>query len=725
MAVRLSSLIAPVFYQVWRAIKEHKFIQYWLKGGRSSAKSSAISIFIVLLIMQDPEANAICFRKVGDTLRESVFEQLLWAIDVLGVTDEFRCTTSPLVITYKRTGQKILFRGLDKAEKTKSIKLRKGYFKIAWFEELAEFAGMEEVRKAEQSIMRGNKEFVYFYSYNPPITTSNWVNVEAGYDRPDRMVHHSTYLDVPAAWVGRAQLLNIEHLRTHNERAYRHEYLGEATGTGGTVFPNVASMKMTDEFISHFDKICQGIDWGYVNDPFAYVKLHYDKTRRTIYIFDEIYGLGLTNSKAIPLVKAKAETRRYIYADSAEPKSIDEFYYAGIYIAGASKGKGSVEYGLKYLQGLDHIYIDPDRCPNAWREFTSYELEKDKNGEFKSRPPDKNNHCVAEGTLIRTLSGYKPVERVTTEDLVLTRAGFKRVLWSGVTGTNRNVLKLTTSSGKKLFATEDHEVYTENGFKRMDELKTGDVLLEAQCPKYWKHMDELGEDTPNQADVLTGSISKAGANTCTTLCGKSSFARAEKGLCSTIKTVIAKTIPWPIWKKSAQSNIWAKNMLFLMSEKISKENWSNKSVRLQKSGIKARKGTNGTASMLKKAVLETLFTLKEFAGIAARFTSQKHLRLSFVAGNVLQRTEEKAGLIMPYLPVSFAGKNLQETNTQKCDFAAGRVQTVEYAGKRNKVFDLTVEGQHEFIANGILVHNCIDAVSYSLDEYKGLYNAGN
>lgn len=725
MAVRLSSLIAPVFYEVWRAIKERRFIQYWLKGGRSSAKSSAISIFIVLLIMQDPEANAICFRKVGDTLRESVFEQLLWAIDVLGVAEEFRCTTSPLVITYKRTGQKILFRGLDKAEKTKSIKLRKGYFKIAWFEELAEFAGMEEVRKAEQSIMRGNKEFIYFYSFNPPITTSNWVNIESGYDRPDRLVHHSTYLDIPKEWVGQAQLLNIEHLKAHNERAYRHEYLGEATGTGGTVFPNVASMKMTDEFISHFDKICQGIDWGYVNDPFAYVKLHYDKTRRTIYIFDEIYGLGLTNSKAIPLVKAKAEPRRYIYADSAEPKSIDEFYYAGIYIAPAKKGPGSVEYGLKYLQGLDHIYIDPDRCPNAWREFTAYELEKDKNGEFKSRPPDKNNHCVAEGTLIRTLSGYKPVELVTTEDLVLTRAGFKRVLWSGVTGTNRNVLKLTTSSGKELFATEDHEVYTENGFKRMDELKPGDVLLEEQCPKCWKHTDELGEDTPNQADALTGSISKAGANTCTTLCGKSSLDRAEKGLCSTIKTGIAKIMPWPIWKKSAQSNIWAKNTHFLRSEKISKENGLNKSVRLQKSGTKARKGTNGTAIMLKKAVLETLFTLKEFVSIVARFTSQKRLRLSFVAGNVLQRTEEKAELITPYLPVNFAGKNLQETNTQKCDFAAGHVQCVAPAGKRNRVFDLTVEGQHEFIANGILVHNCIDAVSYALDEYKGIYNAGN
>ena len=394
MAVRLTDLIAATFWVVWNAIKLGEYTHYWLKGGRSSGKSSFISLAIVLLIMLDPEANAICFRKVGDTLRESVYEQICWAISMLGVEDYFTCTTSPMVITYRPTGQKILFRGLDKADKTKSIKLRKGFFKIAWWEELAEFAGMEEVRKSQQSVMRGGKGFIYFYSFNPPMTTSNWVNVEAGYARPDRLVHHSTYLDVPKEWVGDAALMEAEHLKKQNPRAYRHEYLGEATGTGGTIFPNVSALKMTDEMISHFDKIRQGIDWGYVTDPFAFVKLHYDKTRRSIYIFDELYGRGLTNPKAIPLVKEKAEPRRYIYADSAEPKSIDEFFYAGIYIAGATKGKGSVEYGIKFLQGMDHIYIDPDRCPNAWREFSSYEMEKDKNGDWKTRPPDKNNHLI-------------------------------------------------------------------------------------------------------------------------------------------------------------------------------------------------------------------------------------------------------------------------------------------------------------------------------------------
>ena len=596
MAVKLTDLIGPAFYEVWQAIKAKTYVHYWLNGGRSSGKSSFISLAIVLLIMQDPEANAICFRKVGETLRDSVYEQILWAISQLGVSDEFSATVSPMQITYKRTGQKLLFRGLDKAEKTKSIKLRRGYFKIAWFEELAEFAGIEEVRKATQSVMRGGKDYVYFYSYNPPITTANWVNVEAGRSPSNRLVHHSTYLQMPAAWIGEAQLLEAEHLKKNNPRAYQHEYLGEATGTGGSVFPNVKALKMTDQLIATFSNIRQGIDWGYVADPFAYVKLHYDKTRRSIYIFDEIYGLGLTNPKAIPLVKAKADIGGYIYADSAEPKSVQEFWDAGLYVAGAKKGPGSVEYGIKFLQGMDNIFIDPERCPNAWREFSCYELEKDKSGEWKTRPPDKNNHCLIAGTLIRVRGGYKPIETVTENDEVLTRKGFLKVLWTGETGKNRDVLRLTTSAGAEIVATPDHKVFTSRGFKRMDELEQGDkVLLEKQWLKSFLHTAERGEDTPNQREEATGSISKVGANTYITLYGKNLSAHEK------------------------------------------------------------------------------------------------------------------------------AEKSSQAISTKKCDFAADRVLTVEPAGVAPKVYDITVKGQHEFIANGILVHNCIDATSYSLNDDKGIY----
>lgn len=393
MEVRLSQIVAPKFLTLWGKIKRHEYTHYWLKGGRSSTKSSFTSIATVLLVMMFPGRNAICFRKVGDTLRTSVYEQINWAIDKLGCMGFFKKTVSPMEIEYIPNGNRILFRGIDDAKKTKSIKLSKGYFSTIWFEELDEFAGMKEVRTALQSVMRGGKDFTVFYSYNPPILTSNWVNMEADNERPDKYLSHSTYLDVPKEWLGEVAILEAEHLKQSNPRAYEHEYLGKAIGTGGTIFPNVKHIKLSDEDIARFDNIRNGIDWGYVSDQFAFVKLHYDKTRRSVYVFDEIYQLNMLNPQTIPLVKAKVGRER-VTADSSEPKSIDDFRHGGINCLGAKKGKGSVEYGIKWLQSLENIFIDSRRAPKTYSEFVTYELEKDKTGEFKHEVPDKNNHTI-------------------------------------------------------------------------------------------------------------------------------------------------------------------------------------------------------------------------------------------------------------------------------------------------------------------------------------------
>ena len=166
--IKLSALVAPSFFELHRLIKEDAYTHYWLKGGRGSTKSSFISLEIVQGIIKDPQANAVCFRKVGDTLKDSVYAQVLWAIDALGLGDFFRVMLTPLRIIYKPTGQTIYFKGLDDANKTKSVKPRKGYFKFVWFEELDEFSGPEEIRKTTQSFLRGGSRYVVFYSYNPP-----------------------------------------------------------------------------------------------------------------------------------------------------------------------------------------------------------------------------------------------------------------------------------------------------------------------------------------------------------------------------------------------------------------------------------------------------------------------------------------------------------------------------------------------------------------------------
>ncbi|WP_425447752.1 PBSX family phage terminase large subunit [Dethiothermospora halolimnae] len=396
MKISLKDIIAPSFYGLHKDLKKNRYTHYWLKGGRGSTKSSFGSTEIILGIMQDPKANAVALRKVKGTLKDSVFEQFVWVIDKLGVSEYWHATKSPLEITYLPTGQKILFRGADKPKKIKSTKVSKGYIKYIWYEEVDEFSGPEEIRTINQSLMRGGEQFVVFYTYNPPESIRNWVNNEVLTEREDRKVHHSTYLTVPKEWLGEQFIIEAEHLKKVNEKAYNHEYLGEVTGTGGEIFTNVTVRKITDDEIRTFDKVRRGIDWGYAGDPFHYTVCHYDKTRRKLYIYYEIQKVGLSNRKAAAMIKKENKNNTMITADSAEPKSIDEMKNEhGLRVKGAKKGPGSIEYGIKFLaKEVEEIIIDNERCPNTAREFLGYELEKDSQGNFKSNYPEKDNHSI-------------------------------------------------------------------------------------------------------------------------------------------------------------------------------------------------------------------------------------------------------------------------------------------------------------------------------------------
>lgn len=391
--VKLSNIIAPHFWELHRDIKQHGHTYYWLEGGRGSTKSSDISIEIPPLMIKNPECHAVVLRKVGNTIKNSVYPQMQWGIDALGLTDKFHFKTSPHEITYKKTGQKILFFGVDDPQKIKSIKLPFGYVGICWIEELDQFTGMEEIRNLNQSLLRGGPVFWEFCSFNPPKSQNNWVNEEKLFDDPDRLVHHSTYLGVPREWLGDRFFEDAEKLKIKNEMAYRHEYLGEVTGTGGAVFENVEDMAMSNELVGNFDRLYYGLDFGFAVDPLAYVAMYYDAKREDLYIFDEIYQQKLTNSQAAGRI-AQRTGDRLIIADSAEPKSIKEMKDYGLHITGARKGPDSVEHGIKWLQDRAHIYIDKRRCPNTFREFISYEYERNREGQFISAYPDKNNHAI-------------------------------------------------------------------------------------------------------------------------------------------------------------------------------------------------------------------------------------------------------------------------------------------------------------------------------------------
>lgn len=393
MEINIADRIARSFDSVFWDVQNHGHTFYWLPGGRGSTKSSFVGIEVPLLLMQHPQCHAVVLRKVGNTIKNSVYPQIQWGIEQLGVADRFKYITSPHEITYKATGQKILFFGVDDPMKVKSIKLPFGYVGIVWYEELDQFSGMEEIRNLNQSLLRGGEKYWVFASYNPPKSRNNWVNEEVLSEYPDRMVHKTTYLSVPRSWLGDQFILEAEKLKAKNGTAYNHEYLGEVTGTGGAVFENVEDMSMPDTMLGSFDRRHYGLDFGFAVDPLAFVAMHYDAKHEDLYIFDEIYQQKLTNRQAAARIGGKYPACRVI-ADSAEPKSIMEMRELGLNVAGARKGPDSVDHGMKWLQNLAHIYIDKRRCPNTYREFVGYEYERNRDGQFISAYPDADNHAI-------------------------------------------------------------------------------------------------------------------------------------------------------------------------------------------------------------------------------------------------------------------------------------------------------------------------------------------
>lgn len=391
---RLSECMSPAFYELHTQIKTQWPHTVVCKGGRGSTKSSFMSVEFILFLLQHPQCHAVVLRKIANTLRNSVYAQIQWAIGALGLQDMFRCTVSPMEITYLPTGQKILFFGLDKPEKLKSIKLPFGYIGIDWFEEADQFAGEAEIRNVKQSTLRGGEFAMTFLSFNPPAAARNWANRYARETEPGKIVHHSTYLTTPRDWLGQRFFDDAEFLKKTKPTSYRHEYLGEAVGNGTQVFDNIRLEPITKAQINSFGEITSGVDWGWYPDPWAFNRMSYDAARRTLYIFDELTRRKLNNFETARLVLSRIPEGEDVIADSAEKKSCGDYRDMGINCFDAVKKPGSVRTSIMWLQGLAAIVIDPVRCPDTAKEFTEYEYETTKDGEVTSAYPDADNHHI-------------------------------------------------------------------------------------------------------------------------------------------------------------------------------------------------------------------------------------------------------------------------------------------------------------------------------------------
>ncbi len=393
-SVKLSEIISPGFFDLYLRIKNENPDEVILKGGRGSCKSSFCGIMAVKFIVENPECHGAIYRKVGSTVRNSAYAQIKKAIRLLGLTQKFKCTVSPMEITYKATGQKIFFSGLDDPDKARSITPDFGYIGFMWLEEANQFNGENEVRDLRQSVLRGGEKSILYMSYNPPAASRNWVNKYALEKSKGKIVHHSTYLTTPRVWLGPGFFKLAEHVRKTKETKYKHEYLGEVVGNGTQVFDNLRFEKISKAKINTFNNIVSGVDWGWYPDPWAFNRTAYDPARRTLYIFKEDRRNKMYNNETAALVKKYIDVGETIIADSAEKKSIADYRKYGLKQCYPSVKRGGVAQGMKWLQSLEAIVIDPETCPHTVTEFSEYEYETTKDGEVMSGYVDSDNHHI-------------------------------------------------------------------------------------------------------------------------------------------------------------------------------------------------------------------------------------------------------------------------------------------------------------------------------------------
>jgi PBSX family phage terminase large subunit len=380
--IDLSKLVAPDFYQWW--VDSEKYLFNVLKGGRNSAKSSHVAIKIIRKMMEYP-INTLVVRKIANTLHDSVFEQLKWAIEYMGVDHYWKDYKSPLRLVYLPTGQEILFKGANEPQRIKSIKSSKYPIAILWVEELAEFKTEDEIKIIVDSIIRAELDtglsYYIYYTYNPPKRKTSFVNklFNTQFLPRNTYVHHSSYLNNP--YVSSAFIDEAESVKERNLNRYKWLYLGEPIGGGIVPFSNLTFRTITDDEVKSFDNIKQGLDFGWSIDPTHFGRQHFIKKTEKLYLIDEKRGLKLRNKALYDWVESKKYNDSFVIADSEFPMGIAELKSYGLKVRAAKKGPGSVEYGLEWLDSLNEIVIDYKRTPFTAKEFedADYKLDRDGN----------------------------------------------------------------------------------------------------------------------------------------------------------------------------------------------------------------------------------------------------------------------------------------------------------------------------------------------------------
>ena len=392
-AVRLylPDIVGKGYKQFWNYKGRYRVI----KGSRASKKSKTTALWFIYNLMKYTDANLLVVRKTFRTLKDSCFTELKWAIHRLQVDHLWETKESPLEMTYKPTGQKIYFRGLDDPLKVTSITVGKGALCWMWIEECYEISSEDDFNMLDESI-RGEVPDGLFkqitLTFNP-WNEHHWLK-KRFFDHPDDETLALTTNYLCNEWLDAADQKVFETMRKQNPRRYQVAGLGDWGIVDGLVYENWKEELFTLEQIKqqHDVESAFALDFGYTNDPSAFFVGFIDTENRKIFVWDEFYEKGLSNKRIFETIQAMGYAKERITADSAEPKSIDELRGYGLRVKGAAKGKDSINNGIQFIQDFE-IVIHP-RCVNFLTEISNYTWEKDKFGNKLNRPIDDFNHLM-------------------------------------------------------------------------------------------------------------------------------------------------------------------------------------------------------------------------------------------------------------------------------------------------------------------------------------------
>lgn len=351
-----------------------------LYGGAGSGKSHFVAQETVLRMLQHPEASYLGIRKTAKSIRHSMFQLMADVILDADLGHLFRVNKSEMAI-FCKTGARFITSGLDDVEKLKSIS---GINRI-WVEEASEIS--EEDFNQLNLRLRGNCPLGYqmTLTFNP-ISELHWLKKRFFDQGTDAYVLKTTYKD--NKFLDEAYIRTLKRLEKEDYQYFRIYALGEWGSLGNLVYTNWERQDLSG-LRDSFDNYYNGLDWGFADDPLAFIRCHYEKKRKIIYVTDELFLYGMHNDETAPLVKQLAGDD-IIICDSAEPKSVADFKRLGLRALPAKKGPGSVEHGIKWLQG--HKIIIDVSCQNFIKELTSYKWREDKDGNTIPKPVDINNH---------------------------------------------------------------------------------------------------------------------------------------------------------------------------------------------------------------------------------------------------------------------------------------------------------------------------------------------